>query len=355
MLASALARETADEFRCVFACLDDLGSLGEQLLADGYCVKVLGRRPGLDVKCARNLATFLREQQVQLVHAHQYTPFFYSVFPSLLGRPRVLFTEHGRWFPDVRSARRVAYNRLVLGSRDTVVAVGNSVRDALVQNEGISAKRVQVIYNGVDLERFSRPIATAHKMRHELCLAGSDFVFLQVARLDSLKDHPTSVRAVAQISEIHPNVRLLLVGEGPERPLIEQVIRENNVEQHVRLLGQRSDIAEILEIANVFLLSSLSEGIPVTIIEAMGMELPIVATNVGGLAEVVDDGVTGLLSPAGDYRALAASMDQLIRDPELRRRMGKAGRNRAETLFSARTMIDAYRSLYHNMTVRGSA
>ena len=347
VLAARIARRLSDRFEFTFACLDDLGTLGRQLRHEGFTVEVIQRRPGLDMSCARRLSRFVRSQGVQVLHVHQYTPFFYAMLSGLLRRrPPVLFTEHGRWHPDYPSRKRMLFNRLLLRRRDRVVGVGESVRQALIDNEGIPARRVEVVYNGVEMSDYDYDEGRRHAVRRELEIDPSDPVLIQVARLDALKDHGTALRTVARLAESRPNVRLLLVGEGPEQDTIEAEIERLGIEANVRLLGLRDDVARLLGAADVFLLSSVSEGIPVTLIEAMMARVPIVSTNVGGVAEVVADGTTGLLAPSGYDEALAEAVGRLLDDEAMRTRMSEQGQERAERLFSEQQMHASYASLY---------
>jgi glycosyltransferase involved in cell wall biosynthesis len=168
-----------------------------------------------------------------------------------------------------------------------------------------------------------------------------------VARLDYLKDHATAVRTLGQVARGRPDARLVLAGEGPEREGIEMLIREHDLGRQVRLLGMRTDVPRLLAAADAFLLTSISEGIPLTVIEAMAAGLPVVATAVGGLAEVVEEGKTGLLAPAGDDAALARNLLRLAEDPGLRAEMGRRGRERAFARFSEDQMVERYRQLYN--------
>ena len=153
VLAAGLARELSDRYRFVLACLDNqVGVLGEEFAARGVPMKVFHRQPGIDWKCSFRLASFFREHRVQIVHAHQYTPFFKSLLARLTyRRPPIVFTEHGRHFPDSRSSKRVVVNRALLRSDDRLIGVGESVRRALVDNEGLPERRTETIYNGVPL------------------------------------------------------------------------------------------------------------------------------------------------------------------------------------------------------------
>lgn len=350
VLAARLARKLSDRFEFIFACLDDCGPLGEQLQSEGFHLEFLARKPGLDLGCAWRLSQLCRRWNVDVVHAHQYTPFTYAMLSGIRPlRPPVLFTEHGRPFPDVPRQKRIIFNRLMLRRRDRVVGVGEAVRQALIRNEGMPVARVTVIYNGVDLESIAAVEAQRDQVRQEFDLAPSDFVLMQVARLDVLKDHATAIRTLHHLVKQCPEVRLVLVGEGPEQGMIERELRAHNLQPYVRLLGLRRDVPRLLAAADAFLLTSVTEGIPVTFIEAMARRLPIVSTAVGGVSEVVQDGVTGLLAPLGDDRSLAEAVMQLVHDARLGRQLGAAGRQRAEQMFAEEKMHDAYARQYEEM------
>jgi sugar transferase (PEP-CTERM/EpsH1 system associated) len=350
LLAARLVQQLGEAFRFVFLCLDELGSLGQQLRDQGYRVEVLGRRPGVDWRCVLRLVRLLRQARVDLIHAHQYTPFFYASTARLLGASAaILLTEHGRHHPDYPRLKRWLANRLLLRRCDHVVAVGQAVRRALVANDGFPAGRVSVVYNGIDLNREENATSSRLAIRHEMGVADEDFVILQVARLDYLKDHVTAVRTLAALRPHLPSARLVFVGEGPQRGAIEEAVRRHDLAGHVRFLGLRRDVARLLAAADLFLLTSISEGIPLTVIEAMAAGLPVVSTNVGGIPEVVEDGRTGLLAPAGDAAALASAVCRLAGDRQLRSRMGQLGRGRAEMLFSEQGMHHRYHQLYQEM------
>lgn len=347
MLAARLARQLGGSYRFLFVCLDHLGTLGEELRAEGFPIEVLNRRPGLDWRSTFRLARLLRREQVDLVHAHQYTPFFYALAARWLGRRiPVLFTEHGRHLPDYPRRKRILANRLLLSRRDRVAAVGESVRQAVITNEGIAAERVGVIYNGIDLEAFANGHRDREGARRAMGVDPNDLVVIQVARLDYLKDHLTAIRALERVAAQRPQVRLVLVGEGPEREKIEAEVHQRQLASHVRFLGLRSDVARLVPAADVFLLTSISEGIPLTVIEAMAAGLPVVSTRVGGIGEIVVEGSTGLLACSGDDAALAEHLVQLADNRERRVQMGERGRQRAREVFSESQMHRSYLRLY---------
>ncbi len=344
VLAVRLAVSLLPRYRSRMICLDESGPLAERVAAAGLHVDVVGRGPGWDRACARRMRQLQRRQQPAAVIAHQFTPYFYAAWGrGLRRRPPLVFVEHGRFHPDRPNPFRKIFHRLILRSCDRVVAVGEAVRQALIRNEGIAGRNIRVIYNGVPVERFRRNEESRRRLRAAWGLSEQDFAVIQVARLDRLKDHITAVRAAACSSSEH--LRWFMVGDGPERQTVEAKIARLGLQGRVQLLGERRDIAELLSAADAFVLTSISEGIPVTILEAMAAELPVVATRVGGLPELLHEGATGLLVPPETPEAVAGALQILIADREKARMWGRAGRKLAEDRFSEARMHAEYRRL----------
>ena len=350
VLIDRFARSLRHRYRIVVACLDEIGELGEQLAADGIKVVHLGRRSGFDWRCVRRLSRLVAEERIGVIHAHQYTPFAYALATRVFGRrPPVVFTEHGRFYPDLPNFKRKVFNRLMPGPGDRFVAVGRSVRQALIDNEGLPPNRVEVIYNGVDLSTYGEQIVGRRHLRSELGIAEGEFLVLQVARLDTIKDHATAVRTIALAANRIPGIRLFLAGGGPEKSSIEHAIVRHGLDGRVVMLGQRDDVRRLLAAADAFLLTSVSEGIPMTIIEAMAAGVPVVATTVGGVPELLQNGVTGLLAPAGDAAGLADALVRLADDGDLRARLAAAAKRRALENFSEAGMIGSYDRIFQEM------
>ncbi len=349
VLAGNLARRLRDQFRFVFFCLDELGVGADRLRSDGFPVEVIGRRDGLDWRCPGRLAARWREYGVELIQAHQYTPFFYSLLARFrFGSIPLIFTEHGRHYPDYPRPKRKFANRLLLRRSDRVVAVGRSVKQALIDNEGFGSERIEVIPNGIDVERFQPSETDRQSVRAELGIEPDDYLVLMVARLDPIKDHITALKAVAAACNQVPSIKLILVGDGPERQRIESTIHELQLESRVHLLGTRHDVPRLLTAADTLLLTSLSEGIPLTVIEAMATRIPIIGTNVGSMADVLTEDV-GRLAQAQDHLKLSEYLIQLAQSESLRQTLGIAGRQRAAAEFSETGMADRYAHLFKNV------
>lgn len=348
VLAGDLAMKLQDRYRFVFLCLDGVGPLGDHLMSLGFDVVELGRKPGLDLSVARRLRSAIKHHDVKLLHAHQYTPFFYAALSRRLGSsPPILFTEHGRHYPDERKPKRVLANRWLIKPNDRVTAVGRFVKQALVDNEGIPEGRIKVIYNGIDPDAFPPADAASRSQARRLIGVDDDTpLVMQVARFHPVKDHETAVRAFARAVRSIPSAVLCLVGDGGEREAIKGLCGELQIREKVRFLGLRGDVSQLVPGADVFLLSSLSEGVSVTLLEAMATGLPIAATDVGGNPEVVEHGATGLLSPRGDHEALAANLVTLLQDPAQCQAFGRAGRGRLLDQFTQDRMHREYTELY---------
>jgi L-malate glycosyltransferase len=354
LLAINLARRLRGSCRFLFVCLDEEGPLAKTLRQEGFPVHVVGRRPGADVRCSLRLARILSREKVDLIHAHQYAPFFYGITARLLSRrPSVLFTEHGRTFPDHPRLKRILANRLLLERRDRVTGVGQVIRQVLIDNEGIPPNRIQVIYNGIETARFTRSAEVRAAIRGQWGLAPTDFAVIQVARLDPVKDHAAAIRAAERVAARAESVHFFFVGDGPERAEVEAMVRYRNLERRVHVLGTRGDVPKLLQAADAALLTSRSEGIPLTLIEAMAAGLPVVSTRVGGVGEVIEDGLQGYLVEPGDDSALADRLLRLAHDSVLCEQMGRNGRMRANALFSESRMNEEYARLYEEMLACG--
>ena len=327
-------------------CLDSVGELGDALRAQGYEVVCLGREPGIDRALVRKLADLMNEKRINVAHAHSYTPYFYAATAAALGaRAKVIFTEHGRFYPDHLSLKRVLYNQFLIRHTAQVTAVAGYIRESLARFELIPRRRVKVIYNGIDPERFDNGVNVA-EVRRELRLSAKHKVIGTAARFDPIKDHATLLRAFAKVAGQEPDARLLLVGDGPQRPETEALARELGLNGDVIFCGMRDDVPRMLAAMDVFVLSSLSEGASVTLLEAMAARKPCVVTRVGGNPELVESGRTGLLSHRGEADELARKLLWLLDHSARGAEMGEAGRERVLQHFTLARMFSDFEQLY---------
>jgi glycosyltransferase involved in cell wall biosynthesis len=351
LLAVRIVQALRGRFQFVVACFEENGPILDRFGQAGAAVWPYPKARGLDTRLLKGLRRFLGSQRVILIHAHQCGPFLYAGLARLPStRPPILLTEHGRQHPDmVKTTRRIA-NRLLLRRADRLIAVGSQVRRALIDNENFPPGRVGVIYNGIDLAAFDAARSARDATRAELRLRPSTFVLIVCARLDPIKDHATTLQAFRWLLLRVPDARLLIVGDGPERDAIDSIVRQLDLDDAVIQLGHRNDVPRLLAASDAAILTSLSEGIPLFLIEAMASSLPVVATSAGGIPEVVVHGRTGLLADVGDVNGLGNHLLELAQRPELRAAMGAAGRARAEAVFDESRMIAAYAAIYEHMS-----
>lgn len=348
VLVAETIRRLGARLEPIIYCVDKVGALGEQMQREGVTVIAFNRQPGIDFGLVRRYAGELRRWKPDVLHAHQYTPFFYSALANVVARAgaRVILTEHGRHYPDVMSPKRRFANRWLLSHLATDVnAVCEFSANALGEKDGFDRSKIEIIPNGIDVHRYS-PDLTREEARRTIGLDPGRRTIVHIARFHSVKDHPTLVEGFALMAANHPDVDLVLVGDGPERPRIEALVEARGLRHRVHFLGVRGDVPVILRATDIFTLPSLSEGASITLMEAMASGVPSVATGVGGMPEVMRDGVDGLLVPRQNPERLAEAFARLASDEALRARMGAAARARAEAEYRLDLTIERYLALY---------
>lgn len=319
-------------FRLRFVSLNGRGPVAEELEALDWPVVALEQPAGLRWGLALRLAQQFRAWAPDVVHTHNMKPVCYAGPAARLARvPVLIHTRHGQHYHE---SRRHRLNfRVASHLADRVICVSeDSTR--LSAQQGVRPKALRTILNGIDVRRFA--------------YAGPDASgpAVMVGRLSPEKDPQTLVRAAAMAAHEEPSFRLEIAGNGPCLGELQRLTQELGAARQVRLLGEVRDIPALLARASFFVLPSLTEGISLTLIEAMARGLAVVATRVGGNPEVVVEGRSGLLVPAAEPTALARAMLGLHRDPELSRRMGMAGHERVNKNFDATRMVRQYQDLY---------
>ena len=328
----------------------------EELEAAGIPVFSLGIRQKLpDPRPVLRLARLIRDWRPDIVHSHMvHANILARIVRTMVRAPVLVCSAHSideRGRKGSGRLREFLY-RLTDPLCDLTTQVSRAGLERYVRVGAVPAEKIRFIPNGVDTARFKPDQQTRLRLRQELGLEEA-FVWLAVGRFDVQKDYPNMLRAFAQVVEKQSETFLLIAGDGPLRPAVEELARDLRLEEHVQFLGIRRDIPELMNAADAYLMSSIWEGMPMVLLEASASELPIVATDVGGNREVVLDGTTGFLVPPNDSEALAQAMLRLMSlSGEERRRMGKLARQHIEAHYSLNRVVDMWEALYKELLER---
>ena len=325
-----------DRYLLEFVSLTDAGPPADDLRALGIRVRSLGFPKIGKLAIYRTLKKIFKDRAIDVVHTHNTYPHFYATLAAVSARvPVIVNTQHGRgcgngWKDHLQFAIANHFTDRIVGVSEDATTLCRT------QNPASASKMVR-LWNGIDVARFrfTGPSAT--------CTA------ISVGRLSSEKDFATLLRAVAIVKPVVPEFRLMLVGNGAERQPLESLARALGVDDVVSFLGERHDVPALLTQAGFYVSSSKTEGISLTILEAMSVGLPVVTTAVGGSPEIVDEGRTGYLAPSQNPQALADAIVRMCGRRQEWPTIGKAGRARIEQQFNVRTMMTGYEALYEEL------
>ena len=312
--------------------------------ATGFSVSALGRLRGL-------LA------DVQILHLHGARAALFGRLALLSlprgRRPRSIYSIHGFAAPHYAFARRqllLGVERLLAPATDWWVCVSNAERQALLSTGIADPLRVQVIWNGIDTSRFTPERTGQSDTKRDLGLPVDAYVATTICRLFRPRDFGTLLAAFRSVKSELDSAHLLIVGDGPLRSEVENQVRALQLKSSVHLLGMRRDIPRLLQASDVLVLSSRGwEGLPLTVLEAMASALPVIASDVGGTREALQDGETGYLYPPGDAATLASLLLRLASDPALAAAMGRSGLARVRQYFGVGRMVQETAALYERL------
>lgn len=339
------------KYQPVCVCLGNpTGSHYEKLIRQMEVpLHFLGKGQWVTLGLMQRLSALFRQYRPTVVHMHLRGLTY--AYPLLLGHrtPVRVYTVHNLAGHD----RGTRFQKLVTTlafryriGRVVPVAIAERVRESIQQVFGYP--NAPLIPNGIDLEGFLHPAESRERWRHREGFELNAILITHIGRFTAPKNHELLIRAFAQLNLSQP-VRLLLVGEGELKPQVEQLVYSLGLSERVRFLGVRSDIPELLNASDIFVLSSRWEGNPMSVMEAMAAGLPVISTAVGGVPELVEEGVSGILVPSENEQALNTAIQTLLDNPERRISMGANARKVALERFDARVMTRAYEDLYESI------
>ena len=318
--------------------------IADRAQAAGLPTVIIPCRSRVDREAVAAIRVCVKNNDIDLIHTHGYKSDIYGLLAARAARVPIIATCHN--WPALTIPLRLysILDRVVLRKANHIVAVSENVRERL-RRFAISSRKITVIQNGIDTARFA---AAQPVLRHELNLNGRTVIGV-VGRLSSEKGHKFLLRAAPRLVEEFPTVAFLFVGSGSEQPALESLARELNLQDRVFLAGFRRDTPQAYASMDIFVLPSLQEALPLTVLEAMAAGLPIAASQVGDVGKIIVSGTSGLLVEPGSADAIYAALVQLLRDPALRNTLGTNARAAVNSSFSVQRMAAQYLELYESV------
>ena len=349
LLLDILRNSDGSRYRFLVCAISAGGPLVAEYERMGIPVTVLGKRFKLDFAALPKLVRLLRQEQVDIVHTHMFTAHAWGGAAAIVAKiPRRVATLHNTAFSKQWYVRWV--ERFLARYIDKFIAVSKEAFDSAHEHEKIPQAKMVTVINGVDLERFDVPVNIIGKKR-ELGLDEQAPVVGIIARLFPQKGHRYFLAAAELIAKERPEAQFLIVGDGVLRPQLEHIAQQSALlRNRVYFTGVRRDIPEIMRIIDVFALSSRWEGLPVVLLEAMGMKRAVVATSVGGVPELITQGKTGLLVPPENPQALSSAIMSLLDNPDRAIELGMRAYERIKKYYSVQRTAYEYQRVYETLS-----
>lgn len=323
-------------------CLERFGRLAEDARALGAEVVCADKPPGLKPGLVFKIRGLLRKLRPDVIHTHQAAALLYTGWAAP-GIAPVVHTEHGKHYEPGGENPRMA--RLAATRAHRVIAVSRDIAETLIRRRIVPARKIEYVPNGIPLERVAAA-KDAKRIRGYLGIPEEAPVVGTVGRLNAIKRQDVLLKAFARCAQSVPDAHLIIVGDGDERPSLESLVGELGLAGRVHFAGYRSHPEPFFRAMDVFALSSDSEGMPVSLLEAWAAGVAAVTTRVGGLPEIVREGTDGLMVPPGDPEAFGTALTALLADRDRARSFGAAGAERVRAEFSLDAMVAHYTRIY---------
>lgn len=336
----ALGLKKTKYYNPVVCCLIDGGPFAEELKKNNIKVIELNKEAKFDFKLFSKLINCIKENDIHIIHSHLLCSNFYGRIVAFLIHKPIIITEHGLY----SKFKTILINLILSHFVYKIVCVSNGVKTSLIK-QGINKKKLIVIYNGINLHLFKH-----NKQNFKTKNLNLGFV----GRLVPEKNIFSLLDLMPRIINEFKNVNLLIVGDGILRKKIQNYIDNLNLSSHIKIAGykQNKEVVKLLKKIDLLILPSDKEGLPISVLEAMASGLPVVATDVGGVSDAVVNNKTGLLVQKNSKNALFNAISVLLKDQDLRRKMGLEGKRRVKKYFNIQRMIKEYVSLYNTLDLK---
>jgi glycosyltransferase involved in cell wall biosynthesis len=333
-------------------CLAQGGEIADDLIRAGVKLNILRMTSYYNPLKIIKVSNYLRLSKIDIIHTHGYFASTFGRLAAILARNPVIITHiHTTYFGFKK--RNILIERFLSYFTDKIVCVSRSTREFTEKIERIDKNKTCLIYNGSKTE--NGDIVKTLIDRASFALTADDLVIISVGSLVAHKGHQSLLNAIKILSKKHKNLRLMIVGDGPLRSKLEAYAKNLQISSRIVFTGLRKDIFSLLKLSDLFVLPSIErEGLGLALIEAMASGLPLIGTNLGGIPEVIENNVNGILIPPGNSKSLAKAIERLITNQNLRDEMGKQGKRIYKEKFSDKTMIDKIESLYDELSIKYS-
>jgi len=320
------------------------GPLQSEFESLGHPVYVFEKKFSFDFSLVTRVSKLMKEKQIDLVQTTLFYADVIGAYAAWLANVPIVISWEAVSHP--YKMRHLLSYKLAKRKMDVVVGVSDAIRNQVIEERGVEQEKAVTIHYGIDLQKYY----LSNKLkRADISVAKNDLVLGTVARYTDQKGHKYLISAAPDIIKTFPNVHFVFVGDGPNRSDMEAQIKQLGLQNHFHLLGFRTDVVDLLNLFDVFVLPSLYEGLPNVVLEAMACHKPVIATGVDGTVEAVEDGITGYIVPPKNPAALAEKINHLLSLNGKIETMGKASRNRVENHFSLEKQIQEFENLYERL------
>ena len=347
IISTMLRCGKSSSFRHSVLVLSSGGSLVEEIEKSGGEVFLLGKKKGFDPALPFRLASLIRKTAPDIIHLHNSSPGIWGTLASMLSRTRIPLVkmEHRPWIPkDLPIFHRYLYRYLAMKS-EKIITVSEHARSTFSSSFPSLAGRIVTVLNGIDLDPF-KELQPVEGCRKWFGFPLKSPLIGTVGRLVPIKNHRLLIDAFLNVKKAYPNAHLAILGQGPLEPSLRSYAASRGIAESLSILPATLDVYKFLSALDIFVLPSKSEGLPLTLLEAMASALPVVASSVGGIPEVIEDGEDGYLFASGSSSEITEKIVRIIEDPESAASMGIRGREKIFRNFGEKQFIDQIEAIY---------
>ena len=324
----------------------DDGVYIKKLNENNINVHVLCKNEGFDKNLIISMSKFLKNSHYDVIHTNNYTAWLYTVLSRILSFKscNIVHTEH--WIEQVNTKRRLFIERCLSFFTKKVICVSDNIVDILNTRGKLKADKLVLIYNGINTDVFSYNSQERLQLRQHYNIPDNAKVMGAVGRLVDVKNHSTLINAFYTHLKNYPQDFLIIVGGGPNRDALQNLINKHKASENIILVGEKDNIHSYLSLFDIYIMPSLSEGFSIGLLEAMSIGLPVIVSNVGGNKEIVKDNLNGLLVEPEDTSSLTELIERLSGDSEMKVLLGKNARDTVISNYSSKEMYDRYEEYY---------